>query len=377
MPPASVDDLVRLLLDGGLLEPEQRAALDGLQAAFPDPRALARELVQRGWLTPYQVNRLMQGRVEEMLLGPYVLLEGVGEGGMGQVFKARHRVMNRVVALKLIRKEQLDSGAAVQRFRREIQAAGQLAHPNIVMAHDAGQVGERHFLVMEYVAGVDLGRLVRQQGPLAVPQACAAARQAALGLQHAHERGLVHRDVKPSNLLLASDGVVKLLDLGLARPFAVPGPSGAELTQSGVVMGTPDYLAPEQALDPRAVDIRADIYSLGCTLYFLLTGRPPFPTEGSLTQKLLWHQHADPDAVEAARPDVPPALSAVLRRMMARRPADRYQTPGEAAAALVPFCAGPPTLPTALPETVSLTAAPADAPTAPERGWTLTTDPSL
>jgi Leucine-rich repeat (LRR) protein/tRNA A-37 threonylcarbamoyl transferase component Bud32 len=326
-----LDDLRR----PGLLEPDQlRELTESLQQAFPDPTALARKLLQLRWLTAYQTKALLQGRGRSLLLGPYVLLEQIGEGGMGQVFKARHAKLGRIVALKLIRAERLSNPQTVGRFRREIRAAAQLSHPNIVHAYDADEAGGVHFFAMEYVEGTDLAKLLKQHGPLPVAGACEYIRQAALGLQHAHEKGLVHRDLKPHNLLLTKDGVVKVLDLGLARlGETVVEQSGEFNTATGIVMGTPDYMAPEQANDAKRADIRADLYSLGCTLYHLLTGCVPFPGQ-SLTEKLLGHQMQQPRPIEELRPDVPPAVAAVVRRLMAKKPADRYQTPAEAAAAL-------------------------------------------
>ncbi|OAI54255.1 hypothetical protein AYO44_15270 [Planctomycetaceae bacterium SCGC AG-212-F19] len=192
------------LVKNQLLEATQLSQVARLQARAADARGLARELVQRGWLTPYQVNQLFQGHGKDLVLGHYLLLERLGEGGMGQVFKARHARLGRIVALKVIRKDKLADPEAVGRFRREIQAVAQLSHPNVVAAFDADQTDDALFLIMEYVEGIDLARLVREQGPLPVPVACEYIRQAALGLQHAHEKGLVHRDVKPSNLLVAS-----------------------------------------------------------------------------------------------------------------------------------------------------------------------------
>src|SRR6266508_1377402 len=211
--------LIESLRGGGLLEPQQLEELGRLpEARNPDARALARVLLQRGWLTRFQVTLAAQGRAKELEVGPYLLLDRLGEGGMGQVFKARHRHMDRVVALKIIRKEKLASADAVKRFYQEVQAAARLHHPNIVLAYDAGQAGSTHFLSMELVEGTDLAKLVKDKGPLPVPKACDYVRQAALGLQHAHDKGMVHRDVKPSNLLLTAQGeVVKVLDLGLAR----------------------------------------------------------------------------------------------------------------------------------------------------------------
>lgn len=272
-------------------------------------------------------------------LGGYEILEPLGEGGMGRVFKARHGRLNRVVALKVIRPEQLANPNALRRFQREARAAARLAHPNVVQIYDAAEAEGTHFLVMEYVAGQDLAELVRTRGPLPVPLAGHYARQVSLALQHAHERGLVHRDIKPANLLLSADGTqVKILDMGVARllqPDETDLPAG-ELTQTGAVMGTPAYLAPEQARDARRVDIRGDIYSLGCTLYQLLSGQAPFRGE-SFAEVVLAHQLLEPPPLDEVRPDVPPEVQAVLRKLMAKRPEDRYQTPADVAEALAAF----------------------------------------
>jgi serine/threonine protein kinase len=273
----------------------------------------------------------------------YEILECLGEGGMGRVYKARHRLLERLVALKVIRRERLSNPEAVRRFRREARAAATLHHPNIVAVHDAGQDGDTHFLVMEYVEGIDLDRLVRTGGPLPVHQACDYVRQAALALEHAHARGLIHRDVKPANLLCAADGtVVKLLDLGLARREAAGGDEQAssDLTQVGAMVGTADFIAPEQARNPTQADIRADLYALGGTLYFLLTGRPPFPG-GSVGEKLLRHQREEPRPIDQLRPDVPAAVQDIVRKLMAKQPEGRYQTPAQLAEALVPFTRPP------------------------------------
>lgn len=337
MPTGEATTLLAELTRFQLLSPDRLAQIKGNIDGTDDKR-LAAELIARGWLTPFQINQLMNGRGESLVLGPYILLERLGRGGMGEVFKARHTLMNRVVALKVLRSDLLHRADSLDRFRREIEAAAKLTHPNVVIAHDAAQVGNVCFLVMEYVAGTDLARLLKQRGSLPPAEAASLVRQALLGLQHAHERGLVHRDLKPSNLMLTTDGQVKLLDLGLARLRGdlAEETAPAPLTHEGMVMGTPDYLAPEQALDAHTADIRSDIYSLGCTLYHLLTGRPPFPG-GTMTEKLLRHQQTDPDRIETVNPAAPAALGNVVRTMMARRPQDRYQTPNEAAAALAPF----------------------------------------
>jgi formylglycine-generating enzyme required for sulfatase activity/tRNA A-37 threonylcarbamoyl transferase component Bud32 len=329
----TVADLLNLLRECHLLEPSQLAEVERHPIPAPtDPRLLAKQLVKRGMLTPYQVNEVFVGRGKGLLLGSYVLLEKLGEGGMGAVFKARNWKLGRVVALKLIRKDRLENAAAVQRFQREIRAAAHLDHPNIVHAIDADQVGNTHFFVMEHIDATDLAGLIKKHGPLSILQACDAIRQAALGLQHAYERGLVHRDIKPHNLLLTREGVVKILDMGLAR-FSTSEESLSTLTQEGTVMGTLDYMAPEQAMDSHHVDTRADLYSLGCTFHFLLCGSVPFPG-GTAMEKLWKHREQPPRPVEELRPETPRALAAVIRRLLAKRPEDRYQTPIELATAL-------------------------------------------
>jgi serine/threonine protein kinase len=276
----------------------------------------------------------------------YRVLGLIGQGGMGAVYRAEHRRMERPVALKVINPALVSNPAAVQRFQQEARATARLHHPNIVTAFDSDQAGDLHFLVMEYVEGHNLADLVGERGPLPVAEACDTVRQAALGLQHLHEAGLVHRDVKPHNLMRARDGVVKLLDCGLVRlaggPQSESGPSGPaaapSLTGAGAVMGTADYIAPEQAADPRTADVRSDIYALGCTLFHLLTGRPPF-ADGSVQDKLARHEREPLPALVELRPDAPPELAAVLVRMTAKKPADRYAAPAEVAAALAPFAA--------------------------------------
>jgi formylglycine-generating enzyme required for sulfatase activity/tRNA A-37 threonylcarbamoyl transferase component Bud32 len=267
----------------------------------------------------------------------YRVLRRLGRGGMGEVYLAEHRHMGRLVALKVIRPSLLDNAAAVQRFRQEVRAVGRLAHPNIVHAHDAEEAAGRTFLVMEYVEGTSLAEWLAPRGSLPVAEACAYARQAALGLQCAHEQGLVHRDIKPHNLMRTPDGAVKILDFGLARVLREQAAQQhGQLTGEGAVVGTADYIAPEQARDSRQADIRADIYSLGCTLYHLLSGRVPFP-QGTAIDKIVQHSIDDPEPLSRLRPGLPTGLVLVVDKMMAKRPADRYQTPAEVAAALEPF----------------------------------------
>ena len=295
------------------------------------------------------------------LLGQYRLLERIGAGGMGQVFKAIHPTMQRVVAVKIMAANLVEDARARARFRREVQSAARLAHPNIVMAYDAAEEAGCCFLVMEYVEGHDAGALLHEHGPVPLGMACEIVRQVALGLQHAHEQGMIHRDIKPGNLVIAprrpprdggivsppppgwpADPVVKILDFGLARfqagesDLAVHVPGSTPLTREGHVVGTPEFMSPEQACNSGRTDIRSDIYSLGCTFYCLLTGQPPF-TGPSLLEIMVQHLQSSPPSVTLLRPDVPPALAAVVERMLAKRPEDRYQEPGEVAAALLPF----------------------------------------
>ncbi len=272
-------------------------------------------------------------------LGEYRLLEVLGRGGMGTVYKALHTKLDRVVALKVLPGGRLADERAIARFEREMKAIGRLEHPNIVHAHDAREIDGRPVLVMAHVDGLDLSQVVRRCGKLPVPDACELARQTATGLQYAHENGLVHRDIKPSNLMLTSDGQLKMLDLGLAR-LHLDRPAGKEMTGTGQAMGTADYMAPEQTSDSRTVDIRADIYSLGCTLYKLLSGRAPFGGSQypGAFEKMTAHVNDPVPPIRDVTPEVPEALAALLDRMLAKTPEDRFATPTEVADALQPFC---------------------------------------
>ena len=263
----------------------------------------------------------------------YRVFKLLGKGGMGEVYLAEHRLMARMVALKVIRRGITQDPQAVERFRNEVKAAARLSHPNIVAAHDAEQAGDAHFLVMEFIDGISLDRLVEKRGRLAVAQACHYVRQAALGLQHAVDHGMIHRDIKPQNLMLTRKGHVKILDFGLARFARDP---SNRITELGVVLGTPDYIAPEQVTNSRHADIRADIYSLGCTLYYLLAGQTPFPT-GTQTQKIIAHVDRDPQPLAQVRSDLPRDLIGVIEKMMAKDPDERFGSPREVAHALLPF----------------------------------------
>jgi serine/threonine protein kinase len=313
-----------------LLTAEQ---LKGLEADTGTGESLAEELRRRGWLTSYQIKEVEAGRVSALVFGPYTILDVLGEGGMGRVYKARHRALDRLTALKIIRPDRLAGPHAVVRFAQEARSAANLKHPNLVTVYDAGEIDGVPFAALEYVAGSDLQRLVAESGPLPVGKACDYVRQASLGLQHAHEAGLIHRDIKPGNLMLAPGGGVKILDFGLAR-FAH---AGGDMTVTGQVVGTPAYIAPEQAEDAKRADVRSDIFSLGCTLFYLLTGRLPYRGEGGMEQ-LAARLKGDAIQLRKLLPGAPAALVAVVARMLARDPDDRYQTPDEAAEALAPFC---------------------------------------
>ncbi|MBL8798258.1 MAG: serine/threonine protein kinase, partial [Planctomycetia bacterium] len=362
----SLSNFVDQLLTNRILAPEQmNVVTKELLSQNRSARALAKELMQRGWLTVYQVNQLFQGNARDLVLGPYRLMDMLGEGGVSQVYKAWHSVKKCVVALKVVRKEFVENPDIVRQFQQEGRTIASLQHPNIITTFDVDQIGNTHFLAMEFIEGIDLAKLVRLSGPLPVPLACDYVRQAALGLQHAHERCLVHRDIKPANLFLITPpeskidrtpipgmgdakkvppvgGVIKILDWGLADmrlPMATGQQEPANTLQREETIGTADYLAPEQAMDATKVDIRADLYSLGCAFYYLLTGQPPFPG-GSLLQKLLKHREADPKPLTDFRIDVPPALPGVVLKMMAKKPEDRFRTPASLAAALAPLCKG-------------------------------------
>jgi tRNA A-37 threonylcarbamoyl transferase component Bud32 len=265
----------------------------------------------------------------------YRIVRELGRGGMGVVYLARQTVMDRPVVIKVINPSLLDRPDALERFRREIEAAAKLSHPNIVTAYDAEQAGDLHILVMEFVEGQSLAQVLQRKGPLPLAHACHYTRQAALGLQHAFERGMVHRDIKPSNLMLTPRGQVKILDFGLAKMVSENRPQSA-LTALNAYMGTPDYSAPEQATDARSADIRADLYSLGCTLYCLLAGRPPFQEETPVLT-ILAHLEKAPPPLPELRPDVPAAVWAVVARLLAKAPAQRFQRPVEVAQGLAPF----------------------------------------
>lgn len=339
----SIDVFLATVRKSGLVEPErlQRALTEYEQhrEVGDDGVAVAEFLVGQNVLTKWQAEKLLQGKHKGYFLGKYRLMSLLGKGGMSSVFLAEHILMRRRCAIKVLPTKRVADSSYLARFHREAQAVAALDHPNIVRAYDVDHQTDRdaeiHFLVMEYVEGLSLQELVSKKGPLEFDEAAEYIRQAALGLESAHRAGMVHRDIKPGNLLVDQSGVVKLLDLGLARYFSNEEPGTAlTIAHDEKVLGTADYLAPEQALDSHTVDHRADIYSLGCTLYFLLTGHPPF-TEGTLAQRLMAHQTKEPPLVEKDRPEIPPSLAAIVRKMMSKKADDRYSTAAETSEVLL------------------------------------------
>jgi serine/threonine protein kinase len=341
--PATVDEFLDLIHKSGVADEKRLDAyvqkLRNSGSLPAEPSKLAGLMVRDGVLTHFQAEHLMQGKWRRFTIGKYKVLERLGSGGMGSVFLCEHRLMRCLRAIKVLPTAKAQDEAALSRFYREARAVAAIDHPNIVHAYDIDQDESLHFLVMEYVDGASLQEIVKKSGPLPVLRACHYIRQSAIGLDHAHRAGLVHRDIKPGNILVDRGGAVKILDMGLARFF---NDEEDILTRKfdENVLGTADYLAPEQAVDSHTVDIRADIYSLGATFYTLLTGRTPFG-EGTVAQKLLWHQSRHPRPVRELRVDVPVELDALIRKMMAKDPADRYATPAEVAEALVPFTQTP------------------------------------
>ncbi len=337
----TTDQFLDVLRKSKLVD-EQRlqAFLAPSSSAKPtNPRDLGQQLIRHALLTPWQATQLLAGKWKGFFLAheKYKLMDRLGAGGMGQVFLCEHVRMKRLVALKVLPIDKLkDDRSALERFDREARAAAALDHPNIARAHDIDTDGKLHFLVMEFVDGSSLQEVVKKHGPLDAIRAAHYIRDAAEGLQHAHDAGWVHRDIKPGNLLLGRDGMVKILDMGLARLFIDDSDNLTKRYEKNAVLGTADYLAPEQATNSSEVDIRADIYSLGATFYFLLTGKPPFE-DGTVTQKLIWHQTKPPKPIRELRPDVPKEVETVITRMMAKKPVHRYQEPAAIVAALEPW----------------------------------------
>ena len=287
-----------------------------------DPVAVCKELEDAGIVTRWQCEKLLQGKYKGFFLGNHKLLGHLGSGGMSSVYLAEHMVMKHKRAIKVLPKSKLGNNSYLERFQREAKAIASLNHVNIVRAFDIANEKDTHYLVMEYVDGADLQTLVRKHGPLPYAVAADYIAQSARGLHHAHEAGLIHRDVKPANILVNKKGVVKVLDLGLALFSEETDPS-LTMEYNDKVLGTADYLPPEQAINSHKIDSRADMYGLGCTLYFLLTGHAPFP-EGSIPSRIIRHQNSMPPDIRKDRPDCPGELDGVCVKMMQKDPRFRY-----------------------------------------------------
>jgi eukaryotic-like serine/threonine-protein kinase len=344
----SVDTLLTVIRRVQIFAPEQVDEIEReLVPHFTNPWELARHLVRIEWLSPYQYELLFAGEWEKLSIGTYTVLDRLGSGGVSEVYKAWDTVRGRVVALKVLRLHLASQRCAVRQFERELAALPRLNHPNVIRTFEAHRLGDLHYFAMEYVEGRDLSRYVQDNGPLSVEHASEYIRQVAQGLQHAHQYSLVHRDIKPANLFLINppiregvgaalarrgpDPLVKIIDWGLARIPLPPDQANeaaraGEDSEYGLLTGTADYVSPEQARDARIVDTRSDIYSLGCTFVYLLTGQPPFPGR-TLMQKLLHHQQSPPPSLREIRRDVPEELEQIIHKMMAKDPAERFHIP--------------------------------------------------
>ncbi len=324
-------------LQSGLIDEAGLGACWGLVPAekrTPDAidRRLARQAITTGRLTLWQAQQLLAGRSNGYKIDKYVLLDLLGRGGMGRVYLARDVRLNRQVALKILSHERMNNPRAIARFQREAKVGAQLQHENLVRVYDEGESGGIRYLVMEYIEGKNVGQLIGEHGSIPWPTAARLTRQVALGLEHARLKELIHRDVNPCNILVTRDGTAKLTDLGLAIDLN----DQDNVTRDGATVGTFDYVSPEQARHSRSVDTRADLYSLGCTIYHMIAGRVPFPVI-SLPEKLYAHQLHEPDPLPELVPGVPEGLAEVVRKMMRKTPEERYQTPLEVASALEPY----------------------------------------
>ncbi len=334
----SAEKILELVQRSGLDENNRTAEVvanlkqRGDQATLNDSERLAAALIEAKIVTRWQCDRLLEGRHKGFFLKQYKLLGLLGTGGMSSVYLGEHVLMQRLVAIKVLPQSRIDDTSYLARFHREAQAAASLDHQNIVRAYDIDNDGKNHYIVMEFVEGRDLLAVVKANGPLNFETAADYIRQAADGLEHAHRGGLIHRDIKPANLLVDNRGVVKVLDMGLAR-FVNETMASLTIQHDENVLGTADYLSPEQARDSHQVDARTDIYSLGCTLYYLLTGQPPFPN-GTLAQRIKAHQTDTPASIYELRPDAPPLLVDICTRMMAKTVGSRVQTANEVSEAV-------------------------------------------
>lgn len=337
----SRNQFLSLLDESGIFSAKDVIALQETQDDSSETALdLAKTLVKNKKLNEFQIKMILQHKGDRLVLGDYLILREIGAGGMGKVYLAEHRRMKRKVALKTLPTKIALDEESIGRFQREVQAAAKLSHPNIVTAYDAGEAKGVSYFVMEYVDGINLSDLIKEHGVLQVDVAVNYIIQAAKGLGFAHSEGIIHRDIKPANLLLDLKGTVKILDMGLARidnlePSEVP---VTQLTESGSVKGTLDYMAPEQAQNTHAADARSDIYSLGCSLYYLLTSRVMYPAD-SFVKKILAHLEQPIPSIQKQRPEVPDELEAIFQKMVSKEPVERYNSTAELIEALesIPF----------------------------------------
>lgn len=326
--PVTAEDLVELIRKSGVIDENllsdylRRSGGRGLPAAARD---CAAEMVREAVITAFQAEQYLQGKYRGFTIGNYKLLERVGIGGMGQVFLCEHLHLKKRVAVKVLPPHKANQPSALGRFYREARAAASIEHPNVVRTHDIDKDGELHYIVMDYVNGPNLLDVVKKFGPMDVGRATSYIHQVSKGLDCAFRAGIIHRDLKPGNILIDRRGVARLLDLGLARFYTDNNDLLTLKYDEKAVLGTADYVAPEQVADSHTVDARADIYSLGATFYFLLAGHPPFPT-GTVSQKLNWHCTRDPEPIRKLRPEVSHGLAAALEKMMAKDPKARFQS---------------------------------------------------
>jgi serine/threonine protein kinase len=325
-------------VQGGLVVP---AKLEECWQAIPTEkrtpdamdRRLARQTVNAGLLTLWQAQQILAGRQNGLRIDRYLILDQIGHGGMGRVYLARDTRLRRLVAVKVLSRDRIGNPRAVSRFRREAKLGAQLQHENLIRVYDEGDIGGMPYLVMEYITGKTVSQMISEQGRLPPAEAAELGRQVALGLEHLHQKDLLHRDVNPANILVDQEGIAKLTDLGLAIDLT---DEEDIVTRDGATVGTFDYISPEQARNPRQIDTRSDLYSLGCTLYHMIAGRVPFPAP-SLPEKLFAHQSTNPEPLRSFVPEIPEGLEAVVATLMNKRPEDRYSRPAAAARGLEPY----------------------------------------
>lgn len=334
--PSGVEEFIERVVQSGLMS--MRDVAEFHRTLGPDkrsdPELFAKELVRARKLTKFQASAIYQGKTQGLVFGDYFVLDKIGVGGMGKVFKARHRVTGDIVALKVMSSTAMKSAKAIRRFQQETEVAKRLRHPSIVATYSSGELEGLHYLIMQFIDGDNLRSEVKSRGPLPINDVIDYTIQAAKGLEYAHSEGAVHRDIKPSNLLLDKSGAVMILDMGLAR---IEDPDDEDdagrLTQQGQMLGTAEYMSPEQVEDPRLANAASDIYSLGCTMYYILTGAPPFRGT-SVPETLIMHARDAIPKLRSRRPDATPELEAVYEKMMAKRPSNRFQSMTEVINAL-------------------------------------------